>query len=520
MRAGDPAAPDVVVSVSRLANYLTRKFAADSKLRRLGVSGEISGLSLQPNGTMYFDLKDRDALIRCVAWSEAAASFPPLANGQAVIATGSVGVYGKRSTYQLTVFALELEGAGRLHALYEALKRRLETEGLFAQSRKRALPAFPFRVALVSSKAANGAGDFLAQAAALAPHVTIVLFETPVQGENAAPEIVRALDRASRASVDLVVLARGGGSYEDLFVFNDERVVRALARCAHPTVSAIGHEADAPLTDFVADRRAATPSTAAQTILPRRVDLLDGIRSAVERLERAASRGLAGFRRELARIEVRSPLAGPRRLLALRRQAVDMARVDLRRAAEARLRAHSRRLAAASGRLEACNPGVRLSRRRERLANLQAALQRTIAARLRINLEAFATAKAGLQSANPSLRLSGSRQRLALADLTLRNAARHARGREGRRLAAALKTFRAAAASALRERRTRLQLAVAVLDGRDPTQILQRGYAIVTLDGKVLRDAAAAAPGARISAQLARGTLAARVEPVGSDGGE
>jgi len=475
MRAVDPAPPYPVVPVWRLASYIKRKLDADPKLRRLGVRGEISGLTEHANGNVYFDLKDRDALVKCIVWSDAAATLPPLANGQEVVAVGSVGTFVKRSNYQLVVVAVEHGGLGRLHAMYEALKRRLQDEGLFDGTRKRPLPRFPFRVALVSSPTANGAGDFLKQAAKRAPHVSIELFETPVQGENAAPEIVRALARASAAPVDLVVLARGGGSYEDLFVFNDERVVRALARCAHPTVSAIGHEADTPLTDFVADHRASTPSAAAQTVLPLRDDLLRGLAERARALDRCVARSVERGRRELQKIEVRSPLQAPRRLFDGRRQAVDVALTDLRAAFDRRMRARAARLAAVGARLEKCNPSVQLGRRRERLA---------------------------------------------LATYRLTAGAQAVLARERRRLAGIAVRVEPAAAAGLGRRRARLELIGAMLDGRDPTRILQRGYAIVSLDGVAVRDAATVPPGAVIVAQVARGRLAARVEAVNEDGGE
>jgi exodeoxyribonuclease VII large subunit len=475
MRAVDSAPPYPVVPVWRLANYIKRKLDADPKLRRLGVRGEISGLTEHANGNVYFDLKDREALVKCIVWSDVAATLPPLANGQEVVAVGSVGTFVKRSNYQLVVVAVEHGGLGRLHAMYEALKRRLQDEGLFESGRKRPLPQFPFRVALVSSPNANGAGDFLMQAAKRAPHITIELFETPVQGENAAPEIVRALARASAAPVDLIVLARGGGSYEDLFVFNDERVVRALARCAHPTVSAIGHEADAPLTDFVADHRASTPSAAAQTVLPRRDDLLRGLAERTRALDRCVSRSVERSRRELQKIEVRSPLQAPQRLFDGRRQAIDAAAGDLRAAFDRRLRARAARLAGAAARLEKCNPSVQLGRRRERLA---------------------------------------------LAAYRLEAGARAALAREGRRLAAVTSRIEPAAKTGLVRRRAKLELIAAMLDGRDPTRILQRGYAIVTVDGIAVRDAASIRLGTAITAQLARGRLAARVEAVNEDGGQ
>ena len=464
-----------VVPVGRLAAYISKTLTDDPKLRRIGVRGEITGISPQPNGNVYFDLKDRDALIKCIVWSEAAVQLPPLANGQAIVAVGSIGTYAKRSNYQLIVVHVEMDGVGKLHAIYEELKRRLEAEGLFAQARKRPLPRFPFRVGLISSRTANGAGDFLSQAASLAPHVTIQLFETPVQGEAAVPEIVRAIERASRADLDMIVLARGGGSYEDLFVFNNERVVRALAAARHPTVSAVGHEADAPLTDFVADHRAPTPSTAAQTVLPRRAELLRTIANAASVLERDLGRMLARLRRDLERIEIRSPLADTARLLAPRRQAIDTARMDVRLRMDARMRGAGARLATLARRLEARNPSVQLAERGKRLA-------------LAID---------GLRRAAPACE---RRERVRVERLRER-----LNGRMRVKLTAG---------------RARLDLHQARLNGVDPKKILERGYAIVRVNGATVRDAAGVQPGTPITAQVARGTLRARVESSEINGGE
>jgi exodeoxyribonuclease VII large subunit len=468
MMRGTEAPAYPVVPVSRITAYINRVLTDDPKLKWIGVRGEIVGLSPQANGNVYFDLKDRDALIKCVAWSEAAAQLPPLANGQEIVAVGSIATYARRGSYQLVVAVVETGGVGKLHAIYEDTKRRLQADGLFAAERKRPLPKYPFRVGLISSRAANGAGDFLAQATTLAPHVRIVFFETPVQGPAAAPEIVRAIERASRADLDLVVLARGGGSYEDLFVFNDERVVRALAACVHPTVAAVGHEADTPLVDFVADHRSSTPSTAAQTVLPRRADILRRIATAFTAIARGAERTIVTRRRELERIEVRSPLADATRLLAPRRQAIDIASSELRRAADAAVRRRADRLAQCARRLESRNPGVQLAKRGERIAIASDRLMRlgpAIVQRGRVRIE---------------------RANERLIPLVQALTARRAAG---------------------------LRLALAHLDGRDPTAILARGYAIVrTTDGRAIRDAAQIAPGTLVRADVARGTLTARVE--------
>lgn len=442
-----------IVSPSRLANYIAGLFARERAFARLGVRGEISNLRAQPNGNLYFDLKDRDALLNCVAFSEAAATFPALANGDEVVAYGTVQTYAKASRYQLRVYDVAAEGgSGALHRRYEALKARLEAEGMFAPERKRALPRFPFRVALVTSEAAEGARDFITQARSRAPHVEIVIVPAPVQGERAAPEIARAIARASSLPVDLIVLARGGGSFEDLFAFSEERVVRALAAARVPTVSAIGHEGDVPLTDFVADHRAATPSAAAQTVLPRRDDL----RALVT--ERART-----LRRDVDRI------------VAARRQHVDHASRALNGAARERVRRCADRLVRLERQLTNVAPGARLAQRRARFESQREALQRGWDGYARRRAERVATR----------------------AD----------------RLSAALARF-------AERRRNRFEVARAALAGHDPAAILQRGYAIVTTeDGRLLKDAAQASPGSIIEAQLARGSLTARVETEGTHGG-
>jgi exodeoxyribonuclease VII large subunit len=466
-RAPDVATPYPTVPVGRLANYIARRLGDDPKLRWIGVRGEVSNLRPHTSGHVYFDIKDRDAVLNCIVWSEAATALPPLKNGDEIVAVGSIGTFARKSAYQLVVTTVEQAGIGRLHALYEQLRRRLEDEGLFASARKRPLPAFPFRVGLISARGANGAGDFLVQARAIAPHIEIVFFETPVQGMAAAPEIVRAIERASRTSLDLVVLARGGGSYEDLFVFSDERVVRTLARCAHPTVAAIGHEADAPLVDFVADHRAATPSAAAQTVLPRRADLLRRLHTDANTLERTLGRTLGRLRGELDRIEIRSPLADARRVLGPRRQRNDLASADLHRAFTGRLRTAGDRTTALARALEAASPHARLNARRERFIVARFQLERLTAT-------SFPRERA---------RLNTLRTMLPLVS---------ARGLERRRVA--------------------LRLADAHIRGKDPEAILQRGYAIVRVGDEVVRDAAQAPVGVTMTAQLAHGRLYARVE--------
>ncbi|HEX3464429.1 MAG TPA: exodeoxyribonuclease VII large subunit [Candidatus Elarobacter sp.] len=475
MTAGERAEVRIV-AVSRLANYIAGLFSRERAFARLGVRGEISNLRAQPNGNTYFDLKDRDALLNCVAFSEAAASFPELANGDEIVAYGSVVTYAKASRYQLRVLDVVAEGgAGALHRRYEALKARLTAEGLFAPERKRPLPRYPFRVALVTSEAADGARDFRTQAAARAPHVEVIVVPTPVQGERAAPEIARAIALANAMDVDVIVVARGGGSFEDLFAFSEERVVRALAASRVPTVSAIGHEADAPLTDFVADHRAATPSAAAQTILPRRDELL----------------ALVGERK-------RTLIRDADRAVATRRQHVDVASRHLLASARERIRRSESALVALERRLAKAAPAERLAQRRGRFEQVRERLGRAGATMVARRGERVAQDAARLRLADPMQRVA---REMA------------ATGRRAERLDAAMQRF-------IERRRARFEVIAASLSGHDPETILQRGYAIVEAeDGRSLTDAALVPPGSLIRARLARGSLTARVEREGTHGG-
>jgi exodeoxyribonuclease VII large subunit len=465
-----------VITPSRLGRYLEKKLADDRHLRLVGVQGEVSNFKPQQNGTLYFSLKDRDAVLNCVAFSERAAGFPAIENGVDAIAYGEVKIYAKMaSLYQLVVTQLELTGVGALHARYEELRIKLDRAGLFDEARKRPLPRFPFRIALVGSPTGDGTNDFRTQARQRAPHVAIELISTAVNGPQAAPEIARAIARADATNADAIVVVRGGGSYEDLFGFSDDRVVRAIANARTPTVVAIGHERDVTLAELAADRAASTPSKAAQTVLPRRDDLRALVARTAADAQRALVLHLERARNRLDRIERRSPVADPSRLLGARRQTVDALRASLTRRAEQRIARHRSQLQPLDRRLLALSPHARLERRRARLERFAARL-----VQVRTTL------------------LGGRATVVATLDRRIGEAA----------------------ARAIARKRGELVRADGKLGGNNPEALLQRGYAIVRVGERVLRDPAAVPPGTHITAELARGTLYARVEGETVDGGE
>ena len=276
--------PSVIVSVGEFAARLRDVFRRIKSFEFLGVSGEVSQWNPRQNG-VYFTIKDASAVLECFAYHNRVARFPKVAVGTAVIAYGTVRVVERRSRYELLVDDLQLTGIGQLYQEYEALKERFRAEGLFATERKRRIPRFPRTIVLVSA-AGKGAEDFQKVMRERAPHVRVQFIETRVQGINAETEIADALDRASRLLPDAIVLARGGGSYEDLFTFNREAVVRAILRASVPVITGIGHTGDHHLADDVADLSCETPSNAAQylaNLWQRGNERLDRLRSQLER---------------------------------------------------------------------------------------------------------------------------------------------------------------------------------------------------------------------------------------------
>src|SRR2546425_6495810 len=251
----------------------------ETKFGAVWVQGEISNYKLHPSGHQYFTLKDQRAQIACVIWRDSMAPLrQPLADGAQVQVYGTVTVFEARGQYQLNVQILQPRGVGLLQAKFEALKRKLEAEGLFAPERKRPLPKFPRRIGIVTSPTGAAIRDMLNVLRRRAPWLQILINPVRVQGTGAAQEIAVAIRELSRPNeafgpVDLIVVTRGGGSIEDLWEFNEEIVSRAIFHSAVPIVSAIGHEIDFTICDFVADLRAPTPSAAAELIVPDIVDL-------------------------------------------------------------------------------------------------------------------------------------------------------------------------------------------------------------------------------------------------------
>jgi exodeoxyribonuclease VII large subunit len=340
-----------VFTVSELTRSI--RGTLEAKFGAVWVQGEISNYKLYPSGHQYFTLKDQRAQIGCVIWRDTMAPVrQPLADGAQVQVYGTVTVFEARGQYQLNVQILQPRGVGLLQAKFEALKRKLEAEGLFAAERKRPLPKFPRRIGIITSPSGAAIRDMLNVLQRRAPWLQILINPVRVQGSGAAQEIAVAIRELAAsneafAPVDLIVVTRGGGSIEDLWEFNEEIVARAIFNSAVPIVSAVGHETDFTICDFVADLRAPTPSVAAELIVPDITDL----QRQVEACTRALARQLLNRVREA-------------------QQRLDHAHETLQRCLAHRIDTYKRSLLHIAAALQGRSPARELMMRRNRFADL------------------------------------------------------------------------------------------------------------------------------------------------------
>jgi exodeoxyribonuclease VII large subunit len=334
------------------------------------VEGEVSGCKRSANGHFYFTLKDSEAQIDCVMYARDASRMKfRLADGLLVRCQGKLTIYEGRGRFQLQVSVIEPAGSGALALAFEALKQKLLAEGLFDSSRKRPLPFLPRRIGVVSSRQGAVIRDIVRVAHRRYP-VPILLAPTPVQGDGAAASIAGAIVLLCRVpDVDVIIIARGGGSMEDLWAFNDEGLARTIAACPLPTISAVGHETDFTIADFVADVRAPTPSAAAEMAVPVAAELLTELRVHAGRL----ARGLLGEirNRRLALERTRTRLGDPRRIIDERRQILDEASERAARALGGMLSARRKDLHAITARLLRAHPQRRIADQRLALGGLE-----------------------------------------------------------------------------------------------------------------------------------------------------
>ena len=466
----------VVLTVTQLTQAV--KGTLVEGFRRVLVRGEVSNFrGAHASGHLFFKLKDAGASIDVKIWASTVQRLRfRLEEGMEVIAEGALDVYEKAGQYNLIVQRIEPSGAGALALAFAQLRERLTQEGLMGERRirpPRPVPFLPRRIGVVTSRSGAALHDFLRVLHRRNPRLSVLLCHARVQGPGAAEEVVRALQRLQRTDVDVIVVTRGGGSAEDLWTFNEESVARAIAATAVPVVSAVGHEVDFTIADFVADARAPTPSAAAEMLAPELEALEDGLHTARSRLRHGVQGALARAREALSRPQRR--LSDPRqRVSSLRHRLVDAERF-LGRWWSDRLRSERQRLGTTRTALERFRPETLLAERRSRLERLRwrlAELQRTRLAEMQ---GALTQRRQRLERRAPSAELARARTRLEALRTGLERAAR----------------------TDLAGRRATIAAGIDRLHGLSPLRVMGRGYAVVYRgkDERLVRTAAELAVG-------------------------
>src|SRR5271165_1374018 len=479
-------------TVSEISGAVKRTL--ETTFGRVRVRGELTEVKRYPSGHIYLSLKDENSKISGIVWRNAVPRLGMVPeNGTEVIATGRISAFGERSSYQLIIERMEYAGVGALLARIEMIRQRLAAEGIFDAGRKRALPGLPKVIGVVTSERGAVIQDIKITISRRFPR-TILVWPVPVQGEGAAERIAAAIagfDAMPAGGAiprpDVLIVARGGGSLEDLMAFNEEIVVRAAASCRIPLISAVGHETDTTLIDFAADRRAPTPTAAAEMAIPARTDLLADLAHTAARLIGALNRLAQEGRLRLSRAERGLPdlpalLGGARQRLDDRAERLALALPNLLHKRRAALDAAVRRLPD----LPAMLTGWR-ERVQERGVRLIIALPNFVARR------------------HSALNLCGEK-----LGAGLRHAVAGIHGRAGRTLG---RLSEAPLRALLRETQARLEGAAARLESVSPLAVLQRGYAVVSdAAGHPLTSAAKVTPGARLRLRFADGEVGATAD--------
>lgn len=369
----------------------------------LWVEGEISNLAAPRSGHLYFSLKDAHAQVRCALFraKRQLLRFQP-ADGDQVLARARISFYEPRGDFQLIIEHLEPAGAGSAQRDFEALKRRLQAEGLFDAAGKKELPSFPRRLGVITSPSGAAIRDVLHVLRRRAPYLAVTIFPAQVQGKGASDEIREALETALlRNDCDVLLLTRGGGSIEDLAAFNDERLARTIAAAHIPVVSAVGHEIDFTIADFVADRRAPTPSAAAELISPDTGTLIQGIERHRRRLHAATRRRLLLNQQQLQGVHGRLQRASPGSRLRQQQQRVDGLDLRLLRAWRAQLRQRRQMLEMCTRQLQAHNPSRQLEHLRQRFTALPERLRHALVHQLQRRTELIGALARQLHAVSP-----------------------------------------------------------------------------------------------------------------------
>jgi len=376
-----------IYSVKELNRYIKMMLEADTLLGDVWIRGEISNFTHHSSGHMYFTLKDKDSRVKCIMFASYNQRLPFIPReGTKVIARGNVSVYERDGNYQFYVTAMQPDGIGSLYLAYEQLKGKLEAEGLFAQERKKPIPRFPKAIGVITSPTGAAVKDVMITLQRRFPSVPVYLYPVLVQGTGAAPSIVKAIEAMNRfGKADVLIVGRGGGSLEELWAFNEETVARSIAASHIPVISAVGHETDFTIADFVADLRAATPTAAAELAVPHIEELKGQFKREKQRLEQAMRYRVRTRQEQLHRLK-RSPFfMYPRKYMLDQAQRLDRLTEQL----EDRMRRLSGKSAASLSRLQTQlaghHPGERIAFAAKEVQSMSRSLEAAMTALIKNN---------------------------------------------------------------------------------------------------------------------------------------
>lgn len=351
-----------VYTVAQVNSYIRNMFTQDFMLQKVRIRGEVSNCKYHSSGHIYFTLKDAKSTISCVMFSSDRKGLPfRLSEGQQVVASGSVDVYERDGKYQLYAREIELDGIGALYEKYERLKTELAERGMFAEQYKQPIPRYVKRLGVVTAQTGAAVRDIINVASRRNPYVQIILYPAIVQGEAAVPSIINGIRAMERIGVDVMIVGRGGGSIEDLWAFNEEAVAQAVFDCRIPVISAVGHETDVTITDFVADLRAPTPSAAAELAVCDFGQLEEQMAEYAYTMQHLCRRTVQSYRNRLEQYGVRLKYVSPLNVLRMKKTQAISLEERLQAVMERRLQEKRHRLAIYAERMKGLSPLDKLS---------------------------------------------------------------------------------------------------------------------------------------------------------------
>lgn len=391
------------VTVTALTKYIKRKFEVDPHLQDLWIKGEISNFTYHSRGHMYFTLKDENARIQAVMFAgyNRYLAFRP-ENGMKVLVRGEISVYEPSGNYQIYVKEMQPEGIGNLYLAYEQLKKRLEAEGLFSPKHKQPIPSFPRYIGVVTSPTGAAIRDIVTTIRRRYPLGTVILFPSLVQGEHAADSIVRSIEKANELGyIDVLIVGRGGGSIEELWAFNEEKVARAIFASRVPIISAVGHETDFTIADFVADLRAPTPTGAAELAVPHVAELIERMTQRKVRLIRAMKEKMAAESERLSRLQKSYAFRYPKKLYEQKEQQLDTLLERLKRQTERLFERKRERFEQLHLKLKAHHPAEQLAKMAEKQQALTKSLEKEMQSLLKQKQWQFTSLLSQLHALSP-----------------------------------------------------------------------------------------------------------------------